>query len=605
MLLSPKKYLGQRRIGSGSLAAAIAVATIVAGAAAFTSGTAAAAEVGVASAMVEESLRSKLEHGQADVIVKFRGKADLTPAYAISDSTARATFVYEALRGHSDHMQSATIAMLRANYSLSEAARQFTVLWVDNSIAIRGIDSTLLASLEASPNIDFIREQKRIELPSEPLPETGFSLDAVVPSMTRIKVPDVWALGFKGDGIVVANIDSGVRHTHQALVKQYRGNDGGTFTHAFNWYDPYAHSVAPRSSRYHGSHTMGTIVGDNGTTEQIGAAPGAKWMACIGFGGSQGGATDAGLIECAQWTIAPTDLAGTPGSADPSRHADVVNNSWGLAGCDGSYNDWYMDAVDGWLAAGVMPLFSMGNASTCNLPNNPPLGQNSSPSNYGKLISVGSTGANNGQYAIHSVKGPTIDPNPGLPQYADHFGFADLKPNVVAPGVGIRSASDSSDSAYATKQGTSMSAPAVAGVTALMMQAGSCLKGNTAAIGSILMGTAVPIPVATGSPSDGPGNIPNQATGWGEIDALAAVNASIAYCSVAVPPTVMKVFAPTQVVAHGISTLTITLKKLQTADATLASSLTDTLPSGVVVAATPNAATTCVDGTVTAAAGSS
>src|SRR5690606_5936904 len=123
---------------------------------------------------------------------------------------------------------------------------------------------------------------------------------------------------------------------------------------------------------------------------------------------------------------------------------------------------------DAWIAAGIVPVFAIGNASNCSLPNNPPPGLNGAAGQYGKSFAVGSTGQANGLYAPHSVKGPTRNPSAGTPDLPNHFGFADLKPNIVAPGVNIRSAGVSSDTDYFSTSGTSLSAPGVTGVIALM-----------------------------------------------------------------------------------------------------------------------------------------
>jgi hypothetical protein len=346
---------------------------------------------------------------------------------------------------------------------------------------------------------------------------------------------------------------------------------------------------------------MGTMVGFDGGANQIGAAPEAKWMACIGFGQSGAGATDAGLLECGQWVLAPYPTSGS-GAPNPALHADVVNNSWG--DCGRSYDDWYEGVIDAWIAAGIAPLFSNGNNSNCSYPINPPLNTVGNPARSGKVLGIGSTGRNNGAYATHSNKGPTDDPNPGLPTYPAPLGFPYLKPNVVAPGVNINSAYASGDAAYGGMTGTSMSAPNAAGVVALIWDAAACLKGDYAITGTILMQTARAIPVNTGSPHDGPGNVPNQATGWGEVDALSAVNAAIAYCSSGgFAPLISKAFAPTPIVAGATSTLTIRLENLNATDATLTAALTDTFPAGIVTAAAPNATTTCGNGSVSTTAG--
>ena len=104
--------------------------------------------------------------------------------------------------------------------------------------------------------------------------------------IANINADDVWSThGVTGEGIVVGNIDTGAQFDHPALVAQYRGNiGGGSFDHNYNWFDPsnICRSPAPCDNNSHGSHTMGTMVGDDGAANQIGVAPGAKWIAAKG-----------------------------------------------------------------------------------------------------------------------------------------------------------------------------------------------------------------------------------------------------------------------------------------------------------------------------------
>jgi hypothetical protein len=526
-------------------------ATIVASQAVFMSPSAAAmaGEVGAAlvdgnalsidtSVKVDRDVLAALASGsRPDVLIHFEGKVDLEAAHRMPGGAMRSAYVFSALTSHADAVQGPARAALQA-FGRSESnltdPSGYMNLWLTNSIAVAAISEDEVETLMRTTGVRSIEIQQVFDPLPEPVraPEPSQSLFAPIASIARIKAPDVWALGFKGAGITVGNTDSGVRHSHEALVNQYRGNLGGSFNHNHHWFDPYSFSAAPRTTGAHGTHVMGTSVGDNGGSEQIGVAPEARWIACIGFGGSGGSASTAGLIACSQFMVAPTDVGGA--NPNPALHAHVANNSWGGTLCNGAYDSWYDGAIDGLTAAGIVPVFAMGNASNCSLSPNPPLGQNSSPSNYGKVFSVGSSSNNTGTYATHSIKGPTVNVSPGLPNYPDHFGFANLKPQVVAPGVSIRSSTDGGDTAYQSSgwTGTSMSAPAVTGLVALMWNAAPCLTSDYATTGSLIMSTANPIPVATGSPSDGPGNIPNQATGWGEIDALAAVNAGINHCAI-------------------------------------------------------------------------
>lgn len=321
--------------------------------------------------------------------------------------------------------------------------------------------------------------------------------------------------------MVVGSIDTGVRYTHEALVNQYRGNKGeGVFDHNYNWWDAVNGTVVADDDHWHGTHTAGILVGDDGAGNQIGVAPGATWIACKALN-SVGSGSGTALIECGQFMAAPTQMDGT--GANPDMRPHVVNNSWG--DCDQVYDAWYESTIDSWLAAGIYPVFSNGNASNCGYSEPPGLNTVGNPARSGNVTGVGSTGNSNGQYATHSNWGPTDNPDTINPN-----GYPNLKPQVVAPGVYIRSSISSGDVSYAYYTGTSMSAPHVAGMIALMWQAGSCLLGDYAATETLIQNTAVPIPYATGNGDEGPANIPNHATGWGEIDALAAVEAAISMC---------------------------------------------------------------------------
>jgi subtilisin family serine protease len=204
--------------------------------------------------------------------------------------------------------------------------------------------------------------------------------------------------------------------------------------------------------------------------------------------------------------------------------ANVVNNSWG--DCEQTYNDWYEAVINAWHAAGIYPVFSNGNNSNCRYSYPPGLNTVGNPARSGNVTGVGSSGRNNGLYAFHSNWGPTDN----LDTINSFDGFPAMKPQVIAPGVGIRSSTPGNDSAYGSKNGTSMSAPHVAGTVALIMHAAPCLRGNYAVIETILEGTATPIIYDDGSPLT-PTNYPNFATGWGEINALAAVQAAQGMCN--------------------------------------------------------------------------
>jgi uncharacterized repeat protein (TIGR01451 family) len=474
---------------------------------------------------VEPALLEELQaRGSAGYLIYFSEKADLSPALEM-DWEARGWFVMETLQSAAEQAQ----RQVRAYLDREQVS--YKAFWIDNVIVVEESDLRTFNGLFAFDEIEVIRAETANFL-IEPVEASNkaelaggeeeiSNTLAAEPNLNQVKAPDVWALGYRGQGSVIANIDSGVRYTHQALVNQYRGNLGsGIFNHNYNWLDPDGGTVVPTDTNGHGTHVMGTMVGYDGGVNEIGVAPEAEWIACRGCLTSS--CPQTALLACAQWVTAPYPI-GNPGSADPSKRPFAVNNSWG--NCQQTYDNWYQGSVDAWHAAGILPIFANGNASNCGYPSPPGLNTVGNPARYGNVTGVGSSGTSNGQYANHSNWGPTDNPDTVNPQP----GWADLKPQVLAPGVSIRSSLNSSDTAYGSSgwTGTSMSAPHVTGMIALMWQAAPCLIGNYAMTETIIEQTATPIlynDIGTGP------RWPNYAAGWGEIDVLAAVQEATGIC---------------------------------------------------------------------------
>jgi subtilisin family serine protease len=98
-----------------------------------------------------------------------------------------------------------------------------------------------------------------------------------------------------------------------------------------------------------------------------------------------------------------------------------------------------------------------------------------------------------------------------------------LKPDISAPGVSIKSAVPVSFIQYDVKSGTSMAAPHVAGLVALLISANPALAGDVDAIEAILRETAVPRTTSQGCGGDSSTDVPNHVYGYGRIDALAPI----------------------------------------------------------------------------------
>ncbi len=459
--------------------------------------------------LLDEAARSD----SLDFLIIFEGQVDLSAAYAM-DWETRGWYVVDTLTAAAD------AAQVDVRAYLDREGVSYQAFWAQNVIAVTGANRASFEGLFTFTEIDALRVNAEVSLvePVESVEAVAAQADrAVASNLLHINADDAWALGYTGAGLVVGSIDTGVRYTHEVLVGQYRGNlGGGAFDYNYNWWDAVNGQTVAYDDHGHGSHTTGIMVGDDGGSNQIGIAPGAEWIACKAIE-SNGSGYAADLLACGQFMLAPTDLEGN--NANPDLRPQVVNNSWG--DCGRTYDDWYESTITAWEAAGIYPVFANGNATNCGYSQPPGLGTVGNPARGYNVTGVGSTGLDNGEYAVHSNWGPTdsldtLNPN----------GYPDLKPQVVAPGVTIRSAMATSDSSYASMTGTSMSAPHVAGLVTLMWEAGTCLLGDYVQTETLLQESATPIPYDTGS-----GEVsPNYATGWGEIDALQAVLAAKEYC---------------------------------------------------------------------------
>jgi hypothetical protein len=429
------------------------------------------------------------ERGSTTFWVVLKSKADLRPAPSIRNRTSRGEFVYGELRETADRSQAGLRALL------ARRGADYKPFWILNAIRVTG-DEALLDELAERPEVERVIADHVFRIP-DPIPgKAEPRVDTVEWGIDRIRAPLVWStFGHRGEGIVVANIDSGVQFNHPALVAQYRGNQGGgTFDHNYNWFDPSevcdSPSLVPCDNDGHGTHTMGTMVGeDTGAVNQIGVAPAAKWIAAKGCESSS--CSNSALLASGQWILAPTDLAG--GNPRPDLRPHIVNNSWGGGGGD----PWYQATVDAWIASGIFPAFSNGNGG-------PGCSTARTPGDYTQSYSAGAFDIND-NIASFSSRGASA--------------FGGLKPNLAAPGAGVRSSVPTSS--YASFSGTSMASPHVAGTVALMWSAQPAIARNIDATRAMLDATAVDSSDLTcgGTAAD------NNVWGEGKLDAFAAVTA--------------------------------------------------------------------------------
>jgi subtilisin family serine protease len=325
--------------------------------------------------------------------------------------------------------------------------------------------------------------------------------------LQTIHANQVWAQdGATGQGIVVASADTGVQWDHPALIGKYRGWDGQAAHHDFNWHDAIQDLPDPFDDNRHGTHTTGTMVGDSGTGEQIGVAPGARWIACRNM--DHGNGRPSTYLECNQFVLAPYPHGGDPeADGDPSRAPDVINNSWTCPpseGCDPLVLEDSFAALE---AAGILPVAAAGNSgSSCSTVSDP-------PAIYAEAFVAGATDASN-TLASFSSRGPVTSDGSGR-----------IRPDVAAPGVSV--CSSVLTNAYGSLSGTSMASPHTAGTAALLWSARPQLKNLVGITRCVLSRSTNPSVRLSFSQACGGTTSdvrPNNMFGWGLVDAYAAVH---------------------------------------------------------------------------------
>ena len=483
---------GSARRGSRWLAAAVGGLLAVSGGMAGTVGAAAAPPSPAsvtdpgADKITPEVTQELSEAGRATVLIRFQDRPEMSSFAAIEDWDARGQAVYDALTRTADRSQ----AGVRA--ALDRAGTDYQTFFISNAVLVRGGDEALLTSLAADPGVEGIYLPQDYELEEPVVSEPRFAPSAVEWGIENINADDVWSeFGVDGEGIVIANIDTGVDYTHPALVNQYRGNNGdGTFDHNYNWFDAAGTgSEEPVDFEAHGTHTMGTMVGSDGGSNQIGVAPGATWIAANGCCPS-----DEALIISGEWMLAPTDLAGE--NPMPSLRPNIINNSWGS---QSPSNDPFMEDVsEAWEASGIFGVWANGNIG-------PGCETSGSPGSRVINYSVGAYDIDN-DIADFSSRGAGQD--------------GEIKPNISAPGANVRSSVPGGG--YEAFDGTSMATPHVAGAIALLWSAAPDLIGDIAYTTELLDGTAIDSPDDQCGGTDADNNV----FGEGRLDALALLESA-------------------------------------------------------------------------------
>jgi len=379
---------------------------------------------------LESILAGKGDRDEVPVIVILAQAVDLESLGSVTGKARRSAMI-RAMKRFAAFSQVPLKAFLD-----KEGVAQVQSLWLINGLAVKARPG-VIRKLAKFPGVSKVLPDRIIPL---------FDTAPVVGPMAQewnlgaVEVPQVWRLGFRGQGVVVANMDTGADVNHPDLESRWRGG-------ANSWWDPFQRTSVPYDVRGHGTQTMGIMVGGKAGGTAIGVAPKARWIAAKIFNDS-GSSTSSVIHQAFQWLLDPD------GDPDTDDAPDVVNCSWGVVNAPGQcIEDFYGD-IRTLRRAGIAVVFSAGNSGE--------MGSDSSisPANNPGVFSVGAVDSGN-NIAYFSSLGPSAC-------------TGKFFPTVVAPGAGVKSADPVSagvQGAYAVVDGTSFSAPHVSGTMALLLSA--------------------------------------------------------------------------------------------------------------------------------------
>ena len=467
---------------------------------------------------ISSALLKKMETNQKiPVLIQFKQQADLSGINYNWSKEQKAAYAYQVLNHTSGLSQKKCQELLQSKNISFRSFYLVNALWTELT------KETILqiAALEEVDRISYDSPQRGV-----PQQDPSIHLTQRAPEITwgikRVGADQVWDLGIKGQGIVVAGEDTGVRWDVAAIKARYRGNTNGLIDHNYNWHDAI-HQISPLSGNpnnpcglnlkepcddnSHGTHTVGTMVGET-AEHAIGMAPEAQWIGCRNM--EQGNGAPSTYIECFEFFLAPYDLDGKNPKPELAPH--VINNSWYCSleeGCDTTVFPIMELVVENLRKAGVVVVVSAGNdGAACNTLRHV-------PAIYDGSFSVGAFHPDN-HISNFSSNGPV-----------NNYKATRIKPNVVAPGSDVLSTLP--DGQFASWNGTSMAGPHVAGLVALMISANPLLAGRVETIESIIEETAEPFVADFDCFPYSGTRIPNNTYGYGLIDALKAVKKAQLY----------------------------------------------------------------------------
>ena len=455
----------------------------------------------------EMSRRSDTEKISVTVIMKQRYDRELLnrrASYFVKRADRR-SFVVNELKQHAEATQY-DLKLLLKEMQRHDMTTEPKTLWISNALCLEATKAAIM-DLSRRSDIEIIGYNiERIWIPDGETSRPADNLREITSNVLQVNANQVWDMGYTGQGILVAVVDTGINYNHLDLA-DHLWDGGPEFPN--HGYDVKNGDNDPMDDHGHGTHCSGTVCGDGTAGSQTGMAPDATLMGvkCVG---SQGEGDASNIASGIEWAV--------------EHNCDMFSMSLGISGASVAERVLLRRACDASLEAGIVGAIAAGNdggnLGSYPIPNNvgtpgscpPPYidpEQAQNPGSRSCSICIGAVDSNDAA-AYFSSRGPVTWADTEFDEYPYNPGIGLIRPDVCAPGVDIKSADHSGNNGYTLMSGTSMATPCAAGCIALILSKNPNLTPEE--VCQLLEETAFPL-------SEGKSNV----TGFGRIDVKAAI----------------------------------------------------------------------------------
>lgn len=385
----------------------------------------------------------------------------------VSDKKIKRDILVDELKHFSEKEQSDVMSILQAEKS-NNSVSDIKSHWLSNAISCKA-SRDLIYLLSRHNDIALIGydEMKYMvydNITEDVVVEDNRDFD-MTDNITMVNADKVWDMGYTGKGVLVAVLDSGVNYNHLDLADHLW--DGGS-QYPNHGYNIIGNNNDPMDNFGHGTHCAGTVCGDGTSGLHTGIAPDATLM-CVKVLDDYGYGSTSAFNSGMEFAI--------------EHQADIISMSLGVMNASVTDKTLLRNTCVNALQLGVIATVAVGNDGQMTMvpvPNNvrtpgncpPPWLHPDQEVNAGALscvVAVGAIDYSENMYENGS-RGPVTWTDTEFNDYPYNPNIGLIRPDICAPGVGVKSLDHDSNDGYNLKSGTSMATPCVAGVLALLLE---------------------------------------------------------------------------------------------------------------------------------------